>query len=678
MGFKKWVVMDSDKSLAKTLAQECNTDPIVALIASARGYSDPTDLEQFLLDEPCFSDPYELKDIELAAECINKAIEDNKKIAIYGDYDCDGVVSTALLYNYLTSRGANCIYYIPDRFDEGYGMNVNAVKTLKEKGIDLIITVDNGISCYMEIEYANSLGITVVVTDHHLPPEVLPNAFAVVDPHRIDCPSTFKQICGAEVVFKLICVLDGKEPEELIYSYADLLCLAVIADIMPLSFENRSIVKCGIRKLKNNAITGLSALLNVAGIETNSVNSRSIAYGLSPRINAAGRMGKADRAVRLLTEKHILEALQIANEIDSENAIRQQIEKEIFNQAVEKIEKNGYFHNRVIVVEGENWYSGVVGIVAARLTERYGVPSIVISVEKDMAHGSGRSIDGFSLFDALNSTSHLLTKFGGHTLAAGLSLKKEDIEAFRKEINEYAFSKPLAVPTIKIDCKLNPAAITVDLTDSLTELEPFGNENQTPIFGLYGVTLQKITPLSNNKHLRLIFSKGENSFKAMLFGIGTNVFCFEEGDCLDLAVTLDTNYYNGNYSVNVTIKAIRMNGTNDDVLFSQIENYNNFYSGYEYDPKQIMPTREEVGLIYKFILQKSALLDRVRYVFLNTLGYAKTELSVNVLLELGLISKNENGLLSAVRSSQKTDLMNSKTYKFITKECESYEQRTKG
>ena len=672
MGFKKWLLTNCDKELAKNLAEECNTDPLVALIAAARGYTDPTDLEQFLAEEPCFSDPKELKDIELAAECINNFIAENKKIAIYGDYDCDGVVSTALLYNYLTSRGAAPIYYIPDRFDEGYGMNKNAVEYLKEQGTDLIITVDNGISCFREIEYANSLGITVVVTDHHLPPEVLPNAYAVVDPHRKDCASSFKQICGAQVVFKLICVLDEKEPEELIYSYADLLCLAVVADVMPLSFENRSIVKCGIEKLKNNAITGLSALLNVAGVDTKKVNSRSIAFGLSPRINAAGRMGKAERAVRLLTENRILEALQIANEIDSENAKRQQIEKEIFAQAVEKIENNGYFHNRVIVVEGENWYSGVIGIVAARLTERYGAPTIVISVENDMAHGSGRSIEGFSLFNALNSVSHLLEKFGGHTLAAGLSLKKENIEEFRKQINSYAFSLPLAVPTIKIDCKLNPAAINVDLSDSLSVLEPFGNENQPPVFGLFGVTLQKITPLSNNKHLRLIFSKGENSFKAMLFGVGTDSFCFEEGDLLDLAVTLETNYFNGNYSVNINIKAMRMNNTNDDLLFSQMENYNNFYSGYEFNPKLIVPTREEIGLVYKFILQKPVLTDRVRYVFLNTLGYAKTELSITALLELGLILKNSDTLY-ANKNSQKTDLLNSSTYKLLLKECESCE-----
>ena len=489
MGLKKWQVASFDKELAKELAEECEIDPIVALIASARGYTDPCDLEEFLSDEPCFSDPYEMADIEKAAEIINNSIELGEKIAVYGDYDCDGVTATALLYSYLKSRNANCCYYIPDRFDEGYGMNISAVKKLFNEHTKLIVTVDNGIVCNEEIALAKELNMKVVVTDHHLPSDNLPCADAVVDPHRKDCPSEFKEICGAEVAFRLICVMENKEPEELLPYFADILALAVIADIMPLTLENRSIVKYGVQKLKNSPLTGLSALLNVAGIDISSVNASRIAFGLCPRINAAGRMGKADRAVELLITDNMMTALSIANEIDSENSLRQQIEKKIFEQAVGIIESQKLMYDRVIVAAGENWHHGVVGIVAARITEKYGCPAVLISIDGDLACGSGRSIDGFSLYNAIDSCRDLMIKFGGHELAAGITLKPQDIEEFRNRINDYAAGLSFVPPVLKLDCKLNPSALSLDLAFSLEQLEPFGAGNKSPLFGVYGVTL---------------------------------------------------------------------------------------------------------------------------------------------------------------------------------------------
>ena len=370
MGFKKWIVADHDKELAKELAEECDVDPIVALIASSRGYDDPTDLEQFLSLEPVFSDPRHTADILIAAEIVNAAIDDGVKIAVYGDYDCDGVTATALLYNYLTSRNADCIYYIPDRFNEGYGMNEDAVKKLYNEGVKLIITVDNGISAIKEIQLAKSLGMDVVVTDHHLPGDVLPNADAVVDPHRKDCPSSFKEICGAEVAFRLICVMENKEPEELLPYFADILSLAVLGDIMPLTAENRSIVKYGVEKLKTAPATGLSALMSVAGLEKKSLDATKIAFTLTPRINASGRMGDAKRAVELLISQNMMAALGIANEIDSDNSLRQQTEKKILAEVQKQIEDKEYENQRVIVCSGYDWHAGVIGIVAARVAER--------------------------------------------------------------------------------------------------------------------------------------------------------------------------------------------------------------------------------------------------------------------------------------------------------------------
>ncbi len=664
MGFKKWVVSDYDKELAKELSAECEVDPIVALIASARGYSDVCELEQFVSDEPYFTDPYLMKDIDIAAEIINNSILNGEKIAVYGDYDCDGVTATALFINYLKRRNANYLYYIPDRFDEGYGMNTNAVKYLKEQNVNLIITVDNGIVSFEEIKLAKSLGMKVVVTDHHLPQDDLPDADAVVNPHRKDCLSEFKEICGVEVAFRLICVLEEKEPEELIFEYADILTVGVIADIMPLTLENRSIVKCGIEKIKNDVNLGISALLNIAGIERESVNSSKIAFGICPRINAAGRMGKANRAVELLTTDNSMTALKLADEIDKDNALRQQIEKTILNEAIEIIENENLKYDRVIVASGENWHHGVVGIVASRITEKYGVPAVLISSDGEVASGSGRSIDGFNLFDAINSCNDLMIKFGGHSQAAGITLKTEDIPEFRKRINDYAFNFGFVAPTLMLDCKLNPSALSLDLAFSLGVLEPFGVGNKTPLFGIYGVKLERITPIGENKHLRLLFSKNNNTFQGLLFGVSPDIFCFNVGDSLDVAVTVEPNLFKGEYSVSVQIKAIRMNGTDDEKLFNDLCEYNDYLSGKEINLHNLTPTREEVGIIYKYISENPSIEERIKYRFINSIGLGKTLISIKVLLELSLIEENK-GVLRKVENSKKTNLINSKTYKLL-------------
>ena len=512
--------------------------------------------------------------------------------------------------------------------------------------------------------------MTVVVTDHHLPSDVLPPAAAVVDPHRKDCPSTFKSICGAQVAFKLICVMEGKEPEELLPYFADILTVAVIADVMPLTYENRAIVKSGISKLKTNALTGLAALLNVSGVEYSSINAQKVAFSICPRLNAAGRMGSALKAVELLSNDNMLTALQIATEIDEQNALRQQIEKKVFSEAVLKIEQNNYMYDRVIVVDGDGWHHGVVGIVASRLCERYGAPCIVISSDGEIAHGSGRSFEGFSLFDAISDSGEYLTKFGGHSLAAGISIKPQNIDAFRKHINEYANKLEFVPPVLKLDCRLNPSALTVDLSESIKQLEPFGFQNNVPLFGVFGVTLQRITPIGNNKHLKLLFTKGENTFQALLFGVNSESFCFDLGDTLDLAVTVETNVYNGNYSVSVQIKAIRVSSTDDEKLFLDIENYNNFKKRQNYNAFSLAPTRQEVGTVYKFITQKGVLIERVKYNFINTLGYAKTMICIDVLQELGLIKIN-NQICYAVDNETKTNLLNSNTFKILTKEGEN-------
>lgn len=663
MGMKKWQIAGFNKMLAKELAEECDIDPIVALIASARGYTDPASLEEFLSDEPCFDDPRNLSDIEKAADIINSYIEDGSRIAVYGDYDCDGITSTVLMFSYLKSRGADCVYYIPDRFDEGYGMNTGAVEKLAGEGVKLLITVDNGIACHNEIKRAKELGMSVVVTDHHLPKETLPAADAVIDPHRADCRSEFKEICGAEVAFKLICVLEEREPEELLPYYSDLLSVALTADVMPLIYENRAIVKYGIEKLKQSPLTGFSALMSVAAIQRENISAGRIAFGIAPRINAAGRMGSAARAVELLLSDNMLNALGIANEIDDDNSERQRIEKEIFSEASAEIEKKGYFYDRVIVVDGEGWHNGVLGIVASRITERYGCPSIVISRNGNAASGSGRSIEGFSLYDAINAASDTLSKFGGHELAAGISLSSDKIPAFREKINEYASGCDFVPPVLKLDCKLNPSGLTVELAEALKELEPFGQGNPSPLFGVYGVELVRINPIGGGKHLRLIFSKGDNSFQALLFGVTAEQFCFECGDLLDLAVTVSSDIYNGETRLSVQVKALRMNGTDDVRLFGEISCFNDYMAGRQVDAEQLLPSREETGSVYRLIASKPVTGERIKYLTLNTVGYAKCEISLMVLSELGLIQKDGAGFYKITGAGRRTELANSAVYR---------------
>ncbi len=651
------------------MAEECDVDPFVALIACGRGVTDSSELEQMLCEEPLLCDPRELPDIKKAAEYINRAIVEDKLIAVFGDYDCDGVIATAVMAEYFKSRHARAITYIPDREREGYGMNRGAIDKLHAMGAELIVTVDNGIACSDEIAYANELGIATVVTDHHLPPETLPDAVAVVDPHIAGSAAGFREICGAEVAFKLICVAEDKEPEELLPLYADMLCIAVIADVMPLINENRSVVKEGLRKLKTSPRAGLQALMSAAALDRANINAGRVAFGLAPRINAAGRMGDASRALRLMLCDGIKEALDLANELDCENTRRRENEKTIYEQAQLQIENEGRAYDRVIVVSGENWHMGTVGIVASRITEKYGRPTVVISVKDGEAHGSGRSIKGFHLYDALCACKKTLTRFGGHELAAGVSLEPEKTEDFRRAINAYALTREPVVSELCLDFKLNPASMSVDMVHAVKELEPFGFGNPAPIFGIFGVKLEKINPIGAGKHLKLLFSKGANLFQALLFGMPPDRFAFRCGDVLDVAAVLEIDNYRETETLSVQIKDIRMSGTDDSKLFEQIVAYDDYKSGADCNSDKLFPTREEVGAVYKTLLGGAVTAERMKQLFLNSFGFAKTQIAVDVLCELGLVS-NVNGILSAPRGAPKTDLMCSEIYKNLYERTE--------
>lgn len=636
---KKWEIANIDKELAKELAFECDIDPFVAMIAASRGYNDPVALEEFLSDELVFANPYELADMPKAVECINSSIENNELIAVYGDYDCDGVTATALLYTYLKGRGARVVYRIPDRFSEGYGMNKQAINELYSMGVSLIITVDNGISCNDEIDLANQLGIKVVVTDHHLPPQKLPSAVAIIDPHRNDDISEFKNICGVGVAFNLICALQGAEPEEMIEEYGDLVAIGTIADVMPLLGVNRSFVKAGIENIIAGQRVGVAALMQVSGLDNASFSASRVSFGLVPRLNAAGRMGSAERALKLLIADDTHEAMKLAEEIACENIKRQQIEKTTFEEAQKIIEESCIYTDRVIVVAGENWHHGIVGIVASRICEYYGKPAIVLSIEGNVAHGSGRSIEGFSLYDCIDSARVYTEKFGGHSLAAGLSIKSENIGLFTKAVNEYARSVESVVPVLKLDCKLNPAALSLDLVYALSILKPFGMGNNVPVFGIFGAEIEKISTVGGGKHLKLSFVKGDTAFQAMLFSCSENAFPFKKGDVLDLAIGLDSNVYNGKEYLSIIIKDYRLSGVNDSSLAREISQYYDFCSLITGDYSSIAPTRDECGAVYKFLSREKVSLIAVEQRFMNEFGLAKVKIIIDIFIELGLVEK---------------------------------------
>ena len=657
---KRWVVSKYSKEIVNTLAEECGIDPFLALIAVSRGYTDPLELDAFLSCDDVLDDPFSLKDMKEAADIINAAIDEQKLIAVYGDYDCDGVTATVLLYTHLMSRGANVICYIPDRADEGYGMNHDSVSKLDGMGVGLIITVDNGINANAEIEYAQGLGIDVVVTDHHIPAGDLPKACAVVDPHRTDDESEFKDLSGVGVAFKLVCALENAVPEELLSQYSDLVSLGTVADVMPLKGENRIFVREGLMYINNTSRVGLSALISVAGLTDKTLQSGNLAFNLGPRINAAGRMGDAMRAVKLLCSDNMDEAMEIARQIDGENAARQKIEAEIEKQAIEIIEKNNLMYDRVIVVNGEGWHKGVVGIAASRLVERYGKPVIILSTEGDVSVGSGRSVDGFSLFDAINAAADILEKFGGHELAAGLTIKTELIDKLREIVNLYAYKCPICVPTVTLDCKLRPSALSLEMGELVGELAPFGKGNPNPLFGIYSLKIERITSIGGGKHLKLLLTREGSVVQALMFGKTQDDFGFECGDMVDVAVTLDVSEYHGEKQLSVIIREIRPSGESEIDIETQVL-YNDFYAERQVDTTPIRPLRDEVGLVYRCCASpvgKDMLINKLT----GRLPRGKVLACVDILLELGLISENElsgRTVLSQI-AGVRSDLDNSK------------------
>ena len=672
MILRKWEVRPLDKERAAAFAQTYGVPFFLAMLMNIRGLDDAAHLREFLGEGEPLSDPFLLKDMDKAAARITRAVDNMEKIAVYGDYDADGVTSTAMLYSYLETRGADVIFYIPQREGEGYGMNIGAVEYLKEQGVSLIVTVDNGISSVQEVARANELGIDVVVTDHHRPQEILPDAVAVVDAYRPDDTSPYKHFSGVGIAFKLLMALeDGAgDVEDLLEAYSDLAAIGTIGDIVPLTGENRTLIRAGLERLSQSDRPGVQALLENAGVAGKALTSTNVAFTLVPRINATGRMGAPERAVRLLISGYEEEAKVLSEEICADNEERRRVEAEIAEAAFADIEAKGYMKDRVVVVDGENWHHGVIGIVASRVTERCGKPCMIISRGETEAKGSGRSIEGFSLFEAICACGDLLIKFGGHPMAAGITLKPENIEAFRKRINRYAAEHFPQMPTqtVTLDCKLNPAALSVSMAQSLTQLEPFGNGNPQPVFGLFNMELSNVTPVGGGGHLRLTLEKNGAVITAMRFNTKPEELPYHIGDKIDLAVQLEAREFRGQPSLTVIVRDMKFAAFNTEKNIASLASFEKWQRGEVLsaeDKNRLYPDRACLAAIYRALRTVNGKeTDQVRFVSQfgkdMTLGLFKTALLV--FEERGLVHSeiaDDTFTATLIETSGKTDITRS-------------------
>lgn len=562
---KKWLLREFDKNRVVEMSKTFHISPLTAIILYNRGIREDKEITRFLSkDLGVMHDPYLLKDMEKAVERIRQARDNHEKITIYGDYDVDGITSIAILYKQLTEMGMEVAYYIPDRMQEGYGVNRDALDKIRQDGSSLIITVDTGITAVEEGEYAKEIGMDIIVTDHHECKETLPNVYAAIDPKQKDCPYPFKSLAGVGVVFKLIQALDERKSlPDLMDKYADLMCLGTVADISPLVDENRVIVTEGLKRFKTTKNTGLKALIDVSN-NGKAITTSTIGYIIAPRINASGRLGCAGRSVDLFLTDDEAKAKELAESLCEENTLRQHTEQKMFKEALEYLESHPEVkEDKVIIIPHKDWHHGIVGIVSSKITEKFYKPSILFAIDGDEAKGSGRSVNGFNLFGALENCSELLEKFGGHELAAGLTIKASNIETFRKKINECSkdsFTEQMLTPTIMLDAAIKVPYISLETVNDINRLQPFGVDNPTPSFAIRNIKIHKISVMSEGKHLRMTLLKDGKYLDSVGFGMGEYYQHLEEGDFIDVAFALDINDYKGFQNVQLILKDIKKVG----------------------------------------------------------------------------------------------------------------------
>lgn len=676
---KKWSLLYrkgdevTDRAIA-SLATKTHTSEIMARLLYTRGYRTVEEVRAFFHQEAaCLHDPYLLRDIVPAVSRIKQALENGERIAIYGDYDVDGVTSVSLLYLYLTAHGGDVGYYIPSRMKEGYGLSAPAIDTLKARGVSLMITVDTGITAIEEIEYAASLGIDTVVTDHHECRAELPKAVAVINPHRADNAYPFRELAGVGVVFKLICAYEmalcreqGLSEQDgvrrVCREYADLVAIGTIADVMPVVDENRLIVTLGLHLLEETKRPGLRALIEAAGGKGNDgkkrkINSGFIGYTVAPRMNAAGRVSNASIAVELLLVDDEKQANKLAQKLCELNTTRQVEENRIVEEAYKKIEETlDAEHDRVIVIEDDNWQQGIIGIVSSRITEKYGLPSILISfdgtatgeaLDSDVGKGSGRSIKGLNLVEALTDSESLLVRFGGHELAAGLSIRRGQIDAFRRRINEYAvqrLTEEMLCISLDADCEVEMSELGMELAEEIAAMEPFGVSNPIPNFVLRDMRVIRIIPMGGGKHTRLLLQKDGREITAVWFGANAASLQFDVGDTVDVLFQLNVNEFRGVTSLQMIVQDMHISESFERTYQANRLRYEELRGGAVYgEDEDVLPNRDDMAAVYTLLRREfraghSALsMRRILQLMAGVgyeIGYVKLKFILRIMQEL--------------------------------------------
>lgn len=610
MGRKQWVVGRPDPRLLAPLLQAGYSRILSALLVN-RGIFDADKAALFLSCEGELHDALLLADMERAARRVLRAVAEGTPIVVYGDYDVDGVTATALLSRYLREAGARVRTYIPDRETEGYGLNPAAAEKIAAAGAGLVITVDTGVSAFDEAALLKSRGVDVIITDHHEPRDALPDAYALVDPKRAEGSYPFRELAGVGVAFKLVCAVErlagGMDADALFARYGGLVCLGTVADVVPLRGENRVLVGRGLALLREKGSPVLDALLQAAGMAGREPTAGILGFTVAPRINACGRMGSADDALRLLTARDGGELHALAGKLDANNRRRQAAEGEILAEALAQLAADPQAADApVIFAAGENWHPGVIGIVAARLTELYGRPAVVASFEGEIGKASCRSVEGFHMHRALQACAQLLERFGGHALAAGFTVRRENYGALRGALLRFAQELPeRPAARLRLECELAPEEIGLAAAEDAARLEPCGCGNPAPLFYIGGAVLEAAAPVGGGNHLRLSFQRNGRRFTAMLFGLDRHPFAYRAGDRLDLAAETSVNVFRGKRSLTLIVR--------DERPSEEPDPYEELYRGYirsgglpdglgEETLRALCPVRRDFVAVYRCLL----------------------------------------------------------------------------
>lgn len=674
MKYPAWQIKTAEAGAEENLAS-AGCGVLLRRVLAARGCKDAAAAHQLLEPSVDLSDPFLLRDMDKAVARIEQAIEAEEPIVIYGDYDVDGISATAILYECLSSQGAYVRCKLPTR-GSGYGLTRPALEALARKGFTLVITVDNGISAVEEAACAKELGLDLVITDHHLPGETLPDAVAVVDPKRADDESPFKNLCGAGVAFKLCAALEGCDPAELLEMYGEFVALGTVADVMPLVGENRVLVREGLALLQDTMRPGLHALLESGGYAGKPVTTDTVSYGLAPRLNAAGRMDNASVALKLLLCGDEEQATGIAARLAEINTERQQTEQDVFAAACRTLETDpARLQDRVLVVSGEDWHPGVIGIVAARLMERYSRPVLVISLHEGEGRGSGRAPDAFDLHSALAACAGHLIRFGGHAAAAGIEIEEEKLPAFRQAINEWAAqhaARPAPV-TLQLDAVVTLEELDLPNVQELNRLAPFGRENPTPVLLVQNAVVDGVWAMgAEGRHTRVRLRQGNHTLFASLFGIPPQQFAYPVGAAVEAALEVSVFTGRSGPMVSAHLKGIRPANLSNTPS-EQAAWFEAFRTGAVLEPvraEALLPERNDTVMLYKRIRSGQVFTSDLQPVFAaqgpeNT---GKTLASLLALQELGLIEE-QNGRWLPVPVSQKQDLASAPVLKKLAQQA---------